>query len=273
MKFYGRFGGEIYQDHVYPDSLPCDPRDKRSCIVDSYPGETVEARKTRILDVVTTFLLQVKRIQANDLLSWREVTQLVLNEPEHLVVKNLTLSKVAPELEYWTREGRISKIIIKKPEEPDHFDNLNYWTVYLSYDGFHGNWKVTNVYDLLDDDRYLVAWYALWRKWPIQYKAWEWAGRSKEVRNALKGPNYCDYFKNLYNKEIEDGKLVLSTDYHLWTWQLFHICQWDDFDSYHRDPCKMISEFYKNPRSEDPEKQKRMENELERIRKGVNFVF
>ena len=27
--------------------------------------------------------------------------------------------------------------------------------------------------------RYLVAWYALWRKWPLQYEAWEWAGRYK----------------------------------------------------------------------------------------------
>ena len=44
----------------------------------------------------------------------------------------------------------------------------------------------------------------------MQYEAWEWAGRYKEVRNALKGPNYCDYFKNLYEGEIKQGKLVLK---------------------------------------------------------------
>ena len=61
----------------------------------------------------------------------------------------------------------------------------------------------------------------------MQYEAWEWAGRYKEVRNALKGPNYCDYFKNLYEEEINQGKLVLKEPNFMLEWQLFHHCVWD----------------------------------------------
>ena len=93
--------------------------------------------------------------------------------PEHLVKKNLTFSKILPGFEYWTREGKLNKIIIQKPDIPEHFEDLHCWTAFIAYDGFHNNWKICDVVSLLDDDRYLVAWYALWRKWPLHYEAWE----------------------------------------------------------------------------------------------------
>ena len=65
--------------------------------------------------------------------------------------------------------GKVMEMVI---EEPEHFDDLHRWIVFIAYDGFHDNWKIGDVISLLDDDRYLVAWYALWRKWPLQYEAW-----------------------------------------------------------------------------------------------------
>ena len=46
------------------------------------------------------------------ILPWGKVMEMVIDEPEHLVKKNLTFSKILPGFEYWTREGKISKIYI-----------------------------------------------------------------------------------------------------------------------------------------------------------------
>ena len=45
--------------------------------------------------------------------------------------------------------------------------------------------------------------------------------------NALKGPNYCNYFKGLYEDEIKQGKMVLKEPNFMLEWQLFHHCGWD----------------------------------------------
>ena len=74
-----------------------------------------------------------------------KVMEMVIDEPEHLVKKNLTFSKILPGFEYWTREGKISKIIIHKPDNPEHFGDLHRWIVFIAYDGFHDNWKMCDV--------------------------------------------------------------------------------------------------------------------------------
>ena len=192
VKFYGRFGGKITQDYGNSDSVyfPVDPHDYHGCIVDFDTKSDWKRRQHRILDVIATFLIQVGRIKADDSFHGVKLWKWLLMNQSIWSKKNLTLSKILPGFEYWTREGKINKIIIQKPDIPEHFDDLHRWTVFIVYDGFHNNWKTCDVVSLLDDDRYLVALYALWRKWPLQYGAWEWAGRYKEVRDALKGPNY-----------------------------------------------------------------------------------
>ena len=55
-----------------------------------------------------------------------------MDEPEHMVKKNLTFSKILPEFEYWTREGKINKIIIQKPDIPEHFEDLHHWTAFIA---------------------------------------------------------------------------------------------------------------------------------------------
>ena len=79
----------------------------------------------------------------------------------------------------------------------------------------------------------------------MHYEAWEWAGRYKEVRNALKGPNYCDYFKNLYEEEIKQGKLVLKEPNFMLEWQLFHHCGWDKIEFIQMIPVQL---YLKNMR-------------------------
>ena len=240
-EFYGRFGGKIYQKYGnHDEGISIDPRDYRACIVDNPDLEpSDEMRKYRILDVVTNFQLQV-----NDLMKWEDVMEMVKREPEHLVKKNITFDDIVPGFEYWTREGRVTRMIIQKPTNEEHFDVLHRWTAIIFYDEFHKNWKTCDVESLLDDDRYLVAWYALWRKWPIQYKVWEWAGRFKEVRDAFKPPNYSDHFKSLYMKELRSGKIEKIPKEEHWMWARHHLCEWDDFNWFYRDPSKIVAKDY-----------------------------
>lgn len=201
---------------------------------------------------MTEFLIQVKRIKANDLTGWDEVESMVLNEPEHLVKKNITFDEVAPGLEYWNKEGRITRMIIQKPAMKEHFDDLSQWEAVIFYDEFYTTWKITDVESLLDEDRYLVAWYALWRKWPIQYRVWEWAGRFKEVRNPFKAPNYSDHYKKYHQKEIEAGRTKLIPKEKFWKWQRFQLCVWDDFNLFHENPSEVVSKDYMKVGDYDP---------------------
>ena len=233
MKFYGRFDEPIYQDYGHHDgNLVINPRDWRATILDFGENEDPDVRKKRIENVVTRFLVDVGRIKANDLLTWQDVIDLVKQEPEHLVKKNIKFEDILPDFEYWTRDGKVARMIILKPAFDEHFDNIYRWEVHMAYDGFVDNWRVGSVFEFLDDDRYLIAWYALWRKWPMQYKAWEWAGKFQEVRNASKGPNYCKHFKDLYMEEINSGKLILKQSDWKWSWQGYHRCMWDKFGMY-----------------------------------------
>ena len=71
MKFYRRFDEPIYQDYGHHDgNLVINPRDRRATILDFGENEDPDVRKKRIENVVTRFLVDVGRIQANDLLTW-----------------------------------------------------------------------------------------------------------------------------------------------------------------------------------------------------------
>ena len=115
--------------------------------------------------------------------------------------------------------------------------NLHCWTALIPYNGFHDNWKSCDDVSLLDDDRYLVACYVLWRKWPLQYEA---LGQYKDVRNA------CDYFKKLYEKEIKQGKLVLKEPNFMLEWQFFHHCVRDKIEIYNDN---IVSVYLRSTRS------------------------
>ena len=116
-------------------------------------------RRKRIENVVTRFLIDVGRIKANDLLTWQDVVDLVKQEPEHLDKKNIKFEDILPEFEYWTRDGKVARMIILKPTLDEHFDNIYHWEVHMAYDRFVDNWRVGSVFEFLDNDIYLIAWY------------------------------------------------------------------------------------------------------------------
>ena len=98
VKLYGRFSGKITQEYGNSDSIyfPVDSRDSRGCIIDFDDKSDWKRRQRRILDVIATFFIQVGRIKADDSLHWGKVMEMVIDEPEHLVKKNHTFSKILP---------------------------------------------------------------------------------------------------------------------------------------------------------------------------------
>ena len=127
MKFFASFPRKIVQEYGNVDiGLDIDPRDQRTNIIDPRDQEDPEKHRLRILNVVLTFQIRVGRINQHDKdLDWKSLTNLMYTEPEHKVKKNLNFPEDV-KLNYWTREGRITKMIIRKPDKPEHFDNLHY---------------------------------------------------------------------------------------------------------------------------------------------------
>ena len=41
-------------------------------------------------------------------------------EPEHLVKKNIKFEDILPDFEYWTRDGKVARMIILKPTLDEH---------------------------------------------------------------------------------------------------------------------------------------------------------
>ena len=66
VKFYGRFSGKITQDYGNSDSIyfPVNSCDYHHCIIDFDDKDDWKRRQCRILDVISTFLIQVGRIKA-----------------------------------------------------------------------------------------------------------------------------------------------------------------------------------------------------------------
>lgn len=124
------------------------------------------------------FLKNVKRIDYD--LSEETLADIIgriNNEDERLIEVRLELWKKEewnlPDI--WTRYGKLDKICIMKPEKIEDFNNLRKWIVAMLFMGQQNTvieYDVAEAYGHLD---HIIAWYAMWRKWPIQYKAWEWA--------------------------------------------------------------------------------------------------
>ena len=103
---------------------------------------------------------------------------------------------------------------IIKPVHADDSHNVKNWVVSLIFNEHQTRvWRKT-VLEVMDDgDRYLVAWYALWRKLPLQFYNWEWAARFKEVMDARKPPNSSYYYKKQW-LDARDHSTVMIVPSH-----------------------------------------------------------
>ena len=240
---FPEYDGHIIQKYGnFDHGIEISPWDRRSMIIDCAEQEK---RRERIWRTVATFLIRVGRLKVNDELNWTQVKDVFSKEMEHNVMKNITFDMILPGFDYRSREGKLSRMVIKKPRYASNFDNLDYWRVTLFYDGYEDNEHTTTVPFAMMTDRYIIAWYALWRKWPLQYKVWEWAGRFKEVRDALTPPNSSDYFKKKHKEEEKKPtyKKIKREPWYPW-WEKVHECSWDRPACYSLDPSLEVSGCY-----------------------------
>ena len=100
--------------------------------------------------------------------------------------------------EIWTRFGRLTKMAILKPKEIEDFNNLKKWKLVMLYPEHQKEVIEFDVADAIGQFDHIMAWYALWRKWPIQYPVWEWAIEVWKQFATLK--DFTDYgFQDYYH--------------------------------------------------------------------------
>ena len=77
---------------------------------------------------------------------------------------------------------------------------------------------VSNALQAMVEDRFILAWYANWRKWPLVYKEWSWAARKCEVQNLMKVPNSLAYFEGKYKESIMKGEreVIPESEFKAW---------------------------------------------------------
>ena len=92
-------------------------------------------------------------------------------------VDRCELDLVSPRVIYWSSKGRVTRIKITPPSDEKKLDSLKFWKVLVFHD-YHQ--LMPSVYSadefIKNEGCYIVFWYAVWRKWPLKYKVWEFAG-------------------------------------------------------------------------------------------------
>ena len=136
-----------------------------------------------------------------DTQTWSDrMEELIYSEKVGEIRSKVDFGLLSPTLEYWTRDGKVTRMSIHRPEKLTDYNNLNHWKVFLFFDEHSEEPLIKDVGSLMYEERYLIAWYALWRKWPMEYKVWKWAAGKKEVVNPLVPPNSSFWYKSKFEE-------------------------------------------------------------------------
>ena len=193
------FRGEIRQDTMVgrEDGVAFPEEDMGRTIMDYdvLGRESQEEAEARVYRVQMTFLKDVGRYKQEGKENLDEQIKKVKLEPEEEVGVRLNLEEIIQGWDYCNDQGKVSRMAIIKPGHQGEAHNLKNWTVLLIYNEHQTMvWRRTVLEAMDDGDRYLVAWYALWRKWPLQFYNWKWAARFKEVLDSLRPPSSSYYY-------------------------------------------------------------------------------
>ena len=106
-----------------------------------------------------------------------DILEKIYKEDEQLIDVRIDLTdKVKWNLpDIWTRYGKLDKFCILKPKKIEDFGDLKKWDMYMVFSGQQDNIIEYDVAEGFGQFNHIMAWYALWRKWPTQYTVWEWA--------------------------------------------------------------------------------------------------
>ena len=147
-------------------------------------------------------------------------------------VDRLELDLVCPRLEYWTREGRVTRFKIEPPRHLDDFEDRNRWKV-IAFHDFHQDLPL--MMSLPDFESihgsYLVDWYSNWRKWSYEAEMWHFAASEDVVPLTTEE-----------SPESKFNKKIFFAGYRRLA--VYSIKSWKDFD-------KSKSEMQRNSYLED----------------------
>ena len=228
------FTGEIKQEtgRGREDMVMFPPEDKGRTIIDYdiYGRETEEEKKLRIWKAQTTFLIDVERLEEEEGDTLETLVDKVKAEHETEIPVRVEFDKIMSNWDYWNAAGRVTKMMIAKPRFRDDAVDLSNWTVTIYCDEYCIRAERKTVLEALDHgDRYLIAWYAMWRRWPLQYKNWEWAARFKEVTHACRPPNSSYYYKEKWLTARDLGMVNIQPSFYKENWDVTQDkCPWEE---------------------------------------------
>ena len=228
------FTGEIKQQTIdgRDDMVLFPTEDKGRMIIDYdiYGRETEEEVKRRIQIAQVMFMLDVDRIKQEKGEYLKELVEKIKHEDELSIPIRVDFDKIIENWNYWTCEGRVTKMMIKKPPHLDQAYNLDNWEVIYYCDDHQARPFRKSVLEAMDHgDRYLVAWYALSRRWPFQYKHWEWDDRFKEVTHARIAPNNSDHYRKVWLDARDHGMVNMMPRSLREKWdEEYDVCPWAD---------------------------------------------
>ena len=179
------------------------------------------ARAEMVLDFLSHFPGRIAKTEQwnPEKQSWEDRLWSVLMAEQEEDIKSRVVFRVeCPQLRYWTRDGLLTRMIIMKPNTGSQIESLAEWTVVMFFDHHQREPLVRNGLQVVAEDRFIVAWYANWRKWSLVYKEWSWAARKCEVQSPFKVPNSSVYFEKKYLDSISKGETEVIPEVEFKAW-------------------------------------------------------
>ena len=190
-------------------------------------------RKIRLWKLLFSFLTSLGRIGddtgAGEVI-FHTMVKKVLEEDYSRVPVKVTLADISEELEIWIQYGKLTRMAIFKPERRENFNNLLYWKLCMIFDHHQAEVIEIPVALALRQFDHVIAWYALWRCWPVYYQIWEWVGNLPDVGNIEvlqelgNSQEYKEKWQCVHN---QIGSMYPLVDNRV-DWSRNHVCCWQE---------------------------------------------
>ena len=159
-----------------------------------------------------------------------EVLMKVHNEDESLIPVRVTLADINSTFDIWTMYGKLTRMAILKPEYQTDFEDLGKWTLLMIFDQ-HREEVVKLAVDMAKMRfGHIMAWYAMWRKWPVQYHVWSWVINVPNVEDPREvgALGYSDTYKGWWNLVHQSQDSEFPIEGNAVDWDLdVHRCYWE----------------------------------------------
>ena len=192
--------------------------------------ESIEEKYFRIWKYQLEFLKEHKRIEYD---MEKETLVDILNrmdhEDERTIAVRVKLMDIDESFIIWTMYGKLSELCIKKPEDENQLDDLRKWKLLMIFEEHQEIVIDMSVAEGLGMFDHIIAWYALWRHWPTQYKVWEWTCNMKNLTRIekIKEIGYSADYERYWSYVHEaDTNSYPVRGRHI-EWKEEHMCYWE----------------------------------------------